>query len=63
MAFEVFVGVEILSCGVDVGVAEEFLHRDDVASAFQETRGVRVAEFVEGCVFHSCLLGDGFESS
>ena len=48
---------------VDVGVAEEFLDGDDVAAAFQESRGVSVAEFMQRCVFNSCLLGDGFESS
>ena len=40
MAFEVFVGVEILAGGVDVGVAEEFLDGDDVTAALQEPRGV-----------------------
>ena len=34
----------------------------DVAVAFQEPRGAGVAEFVKRGVFHSCLLGDGFES-
>ena len=31
LAFQILVGVEVLAGGVDVGVAEEFLHRDDVA--------------------------------
>jgi hypothetical protein len=39
LAFEDFVGVEVLTGGVDVGVAEEFLDGDDVASAFQEPGG------------------------
>jgi hypothetical protein len=61
LAFEVFVGVQVLAGGVDVGVAKEFLDSDDVASTLQQPRSVRVAEFGEGCVFDVCLGGDGFE--
>jgi hypothetical protein len=43
LAFQVLVGVQVLAGGVDVGVAEEFLHRDDVASALQEPRDISVA--------------------
>jgi hypothetical protein len=43
LAFQILVGVQVLSGRVDVGVAEELLHRDDVASALQEPCRVGVA--------------------
>ena len=39
LPFQILVGVEILADGVDVGVAEEFLDRDDVAPARDQGEG------------------------
>jgi hypothetical protein len=36
-----------LSRGLDVDVAHELLHGDDIAAAIEESRGVRVPELVE----------------
>ena len=63
MAFEVFVGVEVLAGGVDVGVAEELLHRYDVGAALKKPRGVGMSEFVEGGVFNLGLRCDSFQGS
>jgi hypothetical protein len=43
LAFEGFVRVQILSCGFDVAVAHQFLHRDNVAATFKKPCRVGVA--------------------
>ena len=35
--------------GLDVAMAHELLDGDDVAAALDESRGIRVAEFVQRC--------------
>jgi len=39
LAFEIFIGVEVLAGSVDVGVAQEFLDGDDIATALQQPGG------------------------
>jgi hypothetical protein len=58
LAFEGFVGVEVLLGGLDVAVTHQFLHGDDVTAAFQQSRGIGVAEFVERGVLDFGGFGD-----
>ncbi len=46
-SLELFIRIEILPRGIEIAVPHELLHCHDIASAFEEARRIRVAEFVE----------------
>lgn len=52
---EFLVRVQVLARCVEVGMSHKALHGYNIAPAFEETRCVRVPEFVEGC---ACDLGN-----
>lgn len=47
-AFEGFVRVQVLTGSVEVAMAHQALHRDDVAAALKQARGVGVAVLCSG---------------
>src|SRR5205823_2654202 len=63
VTFQLLIRVEVLPGRIDVAVPHQLLHGNDIASAFEESRRIGMAKFMQRGIRDLRCIGDLFQAS